>query len=170
MDKLKYKKIKLAKCKERRRRKQDNIKFQQDKTRLFRGLEGEEAQEGKIPEIEIFVKFWEGIWEKEGKTPNMPWMEEIRRQLNVKLNEVNEFNITFAKVKKEVAKRKEWTAWCIDGIQNYWCKKLKPAQKALIRAFTKIKDDNKNIPLGGQLEELCYQKPKTYRMCKITTI
>ena len=101
----------------------------------------------------------------------MPWMEEIRRQLNVKLNEVNEFNITFAKVKKEVAKKKGWTAWCIDGIQNYWCKKLKPAQKALIRAFTKIKDDNENIPLGGQLEELCYyQKPKTYRMCKITTL
>ena len=34
----------------------------------------------------------------------MPWMEEIRRQLNEKFNQVKEFNITFEKVKKEVAK------------------------------------------------------------------
>ena len=37
-------------------------------------------------------------------------MEEIRRQLNEKVNQVNEFNITFEKVKKEVAMRKEWAA------------------------------------------------------------
>ena len=46
-------------------------------------------------------------------------MEEIRRQLNEKFNQVNEFNITFGKVKKEVAKRKGWTAPGIDIIQNY---------------------------------------------------
>ena len=31
-----------------------------------------------------------------------------------------------------------------DGIQNYWWKKL--TQKALTRAFIKIKEDNTNIP------------------------
>ena len=36
----------------------------------------------------------------------MPWMEEIRRQLDEKVSQVNEFKITFEKVKKEVAKRK----------------------------------------------------------------
>ena len=49
------------------------------------------------------------------------------------------------KVKKEVAKRKRWTAPGIDGIQNYWWKKLEPAQKVLTRAFTKIKEDNTNL-------------------------
>ena len=76
----------------------------------------------------------------------MLWMEEIRRQLNEKVSQVNEFNITFEKVKKEVAKKKGWTAPVIENIQNYWWKKLEPAQKALTRAFTKIKEDNKNIP------------------------
>ena len=72
-------------------------------------------------------------------------MEEIRRQLN-EVSQVNDCNITFEKVKKEVTKRKGWTAPGIDGIQNYWWKKLEPAQKALTRAFTKIKEDNTDIP------------------------
>ena len=76
----------------------------------------------------------------------MPWMEEIGRQLNEKVSQVNNFNITFERVKKEVTKRKGWTAPGIDGIQNYWWKKLQSAQKALTRAFTKIKEDNTNIP------------------------
>ena len=49
-------------------------------------------------------------------------------------------------MKKEVAKRKGWTASGIDRIQNYWWKKLEPAQKALTRAIIKIKEDNTNIP------------------------
>ena len=73
-------------------------------------------------------------------------MKEIRRQLNDKVNQVTEFNITFEKVKKVVAKRKEWTTPGIDGIQNCWWKKLEPAQKASTRAFTKIKEDITNIP------------------------
>ena len=67
-----------------------------------------------MPEIEKFVKFWGGIWEREERTPNKPWMEEIRRQFNEKVNQVKEFNITFEKVKKEVAKRIGWTAPGID--------------------------------------------------------
>ena len=54
-------------------------------------------------------------------------MEEVRRQLNEKVNQVNEFDITFEKVKKEAAKRKGWTAPGLDGIQNYWWKNLEPA-------------------------------------------
>ena len=109
-------------------------------------LKVEEAHEGEMPEMEKFIEFWGGIWEREERTANMPWMEEIRRQLNEKVNQVNEFNITFEKVKKEVAKKKRWTALGTDGIQNYWWKKLEPAQKALTKAFTKIKEDNTNIP------------------------
>ena len=123
LDKLRYKKIKSAKCEEKQRRKQDNIMFQQDQKGFFRMLKVEEAHEGEMPEMEKFIEFWGGIWEREERTPNMAWMEEIRRQLNEKVN------ITFEKVKKEVAKKKRWTALSTDGIQNYWWKKLEPAQK-----------------------------------------
>ena len=146
LDRLRYKKIKLAKCEEKRRRKQDNIMFQRDQKGFFRTLEGEKAHEGEMPGIEKFVEFWGGMWEKEERTPNMPWMEQIRRQLSEKVNRVNEFSITLEKVKKEISKRKGWTAPGIDGIQNYWWKKLESAQGALTRALTKIKEDNTNIP------------------------
>ena len=96
------------------------------------------------------------------RTPYMLWMEEIRGQLNKKVSRVTEFNITFEKVKKEVAKRKEWTAPGIENIQNYWWKKLEPAQKALTRAFTKIKEDNNNIPFWWQIgRTVLLLKPKS---------
>ena len=65
----------------------------------------------------------------EERTLYTSWMEEIRTQLNEKVSQVNKFNITFEKMKKEVAKRKGWTSQGIDDIQNYWWKKLEPAQK-----------------------------------------
>ena len=80
--------------------------FLQTQKGFFRTLEEEETHEEGMPEMEKFVDFWGGIWEKEERTSNMPWMEEIRRQLNEKVNQVNEFNITFGNVKKKVAKRK----------------------------------------------------------------
>ena len=32
-----------------------------------------------MPETEKFIKFWVGIWEKNERAPNMPWMEEVKR-------------------------------------------------------------------------------------------
>ena len=78
----------------------------------------------------------------------MPWMEEIRRHLNEKVNQVNEFNITFEKVKKEVAKRKEKRIDSTWHTQNkeLLVEKARTSPKGLTRAFTKIKEDNTNIP------------------------
>ena len=86
LDKLRYKKIKLAKCEEKWRRKKDNTMFQRDQKGFFRTLEEEQPHEEEMPGMEKFVEFWGGIWEREERTPNMPWMEEIRRQLNEKVN------------------------------------------------------------------------------------
>ena len=44
-------------------------------------------------------------------------------------------------------KKKNWTAPGIDGIQNYWWKKFKAAQRALKREFERIRDNNKLIPV-----------------------
>ena len=75
LDKLRYKKVKLAKCEEKQRRKQDNIMFQWDQKGFFRMLEGEEAHKREMTRMENFVKFLGGIWESEDRTPNMPWIE-----------------------------------------------------------------------------------------------
>ena len=57
LHKLRYKRIKLAKCEEKQRRKQDNIIFQRDQKVFFRTLEEEEEHEGEMPEMERFVEF-----------------------------------------------------------------------------------------------------------------
>ena len=120
---------------------------QRDQKGIFRTLEEDGTREGEMPEMDKFVDFWGGIWEIKEQTPYMPWMEEIGRQLHQKVNSVNHFTVTFDKVKKEVAKRKGWTAPGIDGIQNYWWKMFESAQKVLTRAFTKLKEDNSMMPI-----------------------
>ena len=124
LDKLCYKKIKLAKFIEKPNRKKDNIMFQKDQRSFFWTLEKVEKHEGEMPEMEKFVEFWGGIWEQNEPTPNMSWMEEVKAELNKKANIVSEFGITEEKLRKETSKRKNWTAPGVDGIQNFWWKSL----------------------------------------------
>ena len=121
--------------------------FQLHQKGFFRKLGDDGAHQGRMPNIETFVEFWGGIWEKRENTPNMPWMEEIGRQLKQKVKNVKEFQVNFENVKKEVRKRKGWTAPGIDGIQNYWWKKFESAQEALTKAFIKLTENNHMIPM-----------------------
>ena len=146
LDKLRYKKVKLQKYVEKGQRKKNNIMFQRDQRSFFRTLEGGDQHKGETPEMEKFVEFWGGIWEQNEPTPHMPWMEEVKAELNEKANIVTKFEITEEKLKKETSKRKNWTAPGVDGVQNFWWKKFTPAQKALARILTTIYEDNKMIP------------------------
>ena len=71
----------------------------------------------------------------------MPWMEKVKIELREKVQNVNEFTIMENKVVAKIRKRKNWTAPGIDGIQNYWWKRFQTAQKALTRAFERMKND-----------------------------
>ena len=102
----------------------------------------------QIPEMEKFVKFRGDIWEKYDRTLEMPWMESLSKQLRDKITSVKEFNITVETLGKETKKRKNWTAPEIDGIQNFWLKKLKSERKKLKRAFEQVKDNNDLIPVS----------------------
>ena len=75
----------------------------------------------------------------------MPWIEKVREDLTRKIKKVNVFDITGESLTKESNKKKNCTAPGIDGIQNYWWKKFKAAQRALKRAFEKIRDNNELI-------------------------
>ena len=66
LDKLRYKKIKLAKCEEKQRRKQNNIMLQRDQKAFFRTLEEEEVNEGEMAEMESLSSVGE-VFGKEKK-------------------------------------------------------------------------------------------------------
>ena len=68
--------------------------FQKDQTAFFRKLEEKSNRKGQMPEMNKFIEFWGGIWERRKNTPHMPWMEEVKMQLNAKVTSVNDFNIS----------------------------------------------------------------------------
>ena len=74
-------------------------------------------------------------------------MESVSKQIREKITRVKKFNITVGTLEKETKKRKNWTAPGIDGIQNFWLKKLKPARTELRRAFEQVKDKSNLIPV-----------------------
>ena len=74
-------------------------------------------------------------------------MESVSKQLRDKITSVKEFNITVETFEKETKKKKNWTAPGIDGIQNFYWKKLKPARRELRRAFEQVRDNNDLTPV-----------------------
>ena len=106
IDKLRYKKIKLQKMFERGKRIRDNATFERDQKSFFRKIESSTGNEGQIPKIEKFVEFWGGIWEKEERTPEMPWMEKVQEDLTRKIKKGNVFDITWKSLTKESNKNK----------------------------------------------------------------
>ena len=108
-------------------------------------------------EMEKVGKFWGDIWEKDDTTTEMPWMESVSEQLRDTITNVKEFSNTEDTFEKETKKRKSWTAPGIDGIQNFWWKRLKPTRRQLERAFEQVKDNN---DLKQRLTELCCSKTR----------
>ena len=105
LDQLRCKKVKLEKVIERGNRIRDNANFERDQKGFFKSLE-RVVYEGKSPPMERFVDFWAGIWEKDKQTPEMPWMEKIKMEVQDKVHTVNEFTITKDNVAIEIKKRK----------------------------------------------------------------
>ena len=114
---------------------------------FFKTLEAKTVYEGEPSRMEMFVELWAGMWEKDEKTPEMPWMEKVKIELREKMQNVNEFTITENKVVAEIRKRKNWTAPGIDGIQNYQWKRFQTTLKALTRAFERMKNDYDMVPV-----------------------
>ena len=145
IDKLRQKKIKHQTLNERGRRIMDNANFERDQKNFFKKVERGTKHVGQILEMEKFVKFWVDIQKKDDRTLEIPLIEGVSRQSRDKIACLKEFNITVESLEKETKKRKHWTAPVIDGIQNFWWKKLKPARRELKRAFEHAKDNNNLI-------------------------
>ena len=104
-----------------------------------------------MPEIEKFVKFWGGIWEKDDRAPNMTWMVKIREELKEEITSKKEFDIIENGLISEIKKRKNLATPGVDRIQNFWWKKFRAAQKALKKEPEQIRDDNRLIPTWWSL-------------------
>ena len=52
--------------------------------------------------MEKFVEVWAGIWEKDEKTPEMPWMQKVKMALREKVKNVKEFSLTEIQIQIQI--------------------------------------------------------------------
>ena len=93
---------------------------------------------GEPPTMDKFETFWSGIWEDNKKIDRQPWMDEIEARLREKAVVVNEIVIGVEDISKVIKKRKNWSSPGVDGIQNYWWKKMDSTWPPLVRCFNKM--------------------------------
>ena len=152
LDELRYHKVTLEKIKERAKKIRDNKMFERNESNFYRDLNKNKEIIGEVPQVDKFVEFWADIWEDNAKTPNQPWMDDVKVFLEGKVVERSVFEITECELGKEIKKRKNWTAPGMDGIQNYWWKKFTSVWPYLVHVLTKLTDEPNRIkswlPIG----------------------
>ena len=146
LDERRYRKVKLDKTRNRDAKIRNNRMFEEDQAIFFRKTQGAKEKKGKVPKIKKFEDFWAGIWEDETQTPHRKWMNMVARKLSENVTDVQEFKIDDKKLYETVKKRKNWTAPGIDGVQNFWWKKVTGTWKAITDCFKKWMEQPEEIP------------------------
>ena len=130
LDLIRTQKVILEGMIRRSKRIRNNILYKENQKVLF--SQEKAVYEGEIPDMGKMREFWGGIWEKEAKTPARVWMKDIAEELGSKVDQVIKFEPSIQDLKKEIKKRKNWSAPGIDGIQNFWWKKFPSVYENLI--------------------------------------
>jgi len=146
LDEMRYQQACLRKMKERGRKIRENKMFQRNEGQFYRNLQEMGNKEGEIPSVEEFTEFWGGLWEDGTKTPHKPWMRDVQYELQSKVTDIVDFQIGLAELQRQIRKRKNWTAPGIDGIQNYWWKKLHVTWPVLVKVFGELTHNPNDIP------------------------
>jgi hypothetical protein len=146
VDKRRMYEIKLKKALEKDKRVKNNKIFKENEARLYKNLTKDQQYTGEVPNIERFTDFWGNIWSDDSKTPHRQWMEKVKEQLGQRVTVAEEFCISKMEFKEVLGKRKNWTAPGIDGIQNFWWKKLEATWQPLCVAMQKWIQNNNLIP------------------------
>ena len=98
-----------------------------------------------MPKIENFEEFWAEIWEDDTKTPPRKWMNTIARKITEKVTNVQELVITERYCMVQSRKGK-LVCPGIDGIPNFYWKKLRGTWSALLRCFNIWVEQPDKIP------------------------
>ena len=146
IEELRYVKVKIERTKIKDAKIRDNKMFKEDQGKFYKSIEKVKEKKGKVPEIGKFVEFWAGIWEDESVTPYKQWMKNIEEKITKKVTHVEEIKIDEEKLYKVIRIRKNWSAPGIDGIQNFWWKKLTGVRKSVVNCMNKWIEDPEQIP------------------------
>ena len=73
-------------------------------------------------------------------------MSTIAQKIKAKVVDIQDFTIREEKMHSIVKRRKNWSAPGINGIQNYWWKKMKGTWKSLLNCFNRWVEQPDEIP------------------------
>ena len=139
-------KVKLIKTRTRDARIRNNQMFEEDEGNFFRNTADKKEYKGTVPSIDRFVTFSGGIWENDTKTPKRKWMQTVANKIKDKVTQVEEMTVDIGKLEHILKKRKNWSAPGIDGVQNFWWKKLTSTWRPLGNAMNCWVDRPELIP------------------------
>ena len=146
LDELRYFLAKLKKTRLRDDRIRDNRIFREDQGMFYRKTQGMREKKGNAPHIAKFEEFWTGILEGDSKMPHRKWMSTTAQKIRAKVVDIQDFAITEERMHSDAKRRKKWSAPGIDGIQNYWWKKLKGTWKSLLNCYNRWVEQPDEIP------------------------
>ena len=128
-------------------RRKNNTEFEKYEAAFCKNLKETNKYEGNPPNIEEFEDFRASIWETEGKINiEANWMKEINREINCAVKTSHpKPNCSVQKWKEVITKKKNWSSPGIDGIQNFWIKKMTAAWEAEVSEINKYLNGEKKI-------------------------
>ena len=132
----------MIKAQTRDARIRNNQMFEEDE----RDTADKKEYKRTVPTIDRFVTFWGGIWEDDTKTPKRKWMQTVANKMKDKVTQVEEMTVNKGKLQDILKKRKNWSAPGIDGIQNFWWKKLTSTWRPFANAINCSLDRSESIP------------------------
>lgn len=139
---LQAKSQRLRRCNKRVRFFRQNKLFKEDAKRFYRELGKNTQAVEKPPEKQELEDFWSNIWEREKKhNDNADWIKEIRHDANQEWA-----NITTREVEQAIRKSGSWKAPGLDGIANFWLKKLPVLHSHIARSYNNIIEQPDSIP------------------------
>lgn len=127
-----------------KRRKTDNKLFTFNQRKFYRQLEENNSTQNSEPEIPTqpdIELFWAGLWESNTMhTANPMW------DATSPVPQMHPITITQDDLKVVLRKTKNWKSPGVDGVQNFWLKKLHNTHQHLASSFNKILNGEEDMP------------------------
>ncbi|XP_015437850.1 PREDICTED: uncharacterized protein LOC107192997 [Dufourea novaeangliae] len=151
----------LKRYKEANLRRQENNMFRNSERRFYSEIQNTETVKIIPPTKEQTTKYWSNIWENPiNHNSNATWIKKEQDQF-AHIETEQEVIITKAELENAIKKTHNWKAPGIDGIQNYWYKKLTATHEPLTHAINDIIHHPGKTP-KFLTEGKTYIKPKNH--------
>ncbi|KAL0851472.1 hypothetical protein ABMA28_007269 [Loxostege sticticalis] len=134
------------------RRKNDNKLFTTNEKCFYRQLKGsyntdnDSNEQATLPDREDLKNYWADLWEqRKSHNEEAKWIkEEERRWENIE--EMEFLDLTKEDIETVTRKMKNWKAAGVDGVQNFWYKKLAFLHEILAKKCTEVIKGEENLP------------------------